>query len=131
MNIQVSDVVIIKDNKLLLVQELKEIAYGLWDFPGGKIEEGETALEAAKREIKEELNAELKNIRFFKTYVHEASYGTFDQNTFVGEIDEKVSIKEDELLSYGWFDLKGIESMADKLRGKIIIQQARDILNQT
>jgi mutator protein MutT len=55
--------VIIKDSagNLLLLLEQK---YKAWNFPGGKIEPGETPEMAAIREIKEEINLDLKNINF-------------------------------------------------------------------
>lgn len=45
-----------KDNRVLITQrpQGKSMA-GLWEFPGGKIEEGETPQEALIRELKEEL----------------------------------------------------------------------------
>ncbi len=46
-----------KDNKLLICKRPRHKALPLlWEFPGGKIESGETKFEALKREIKEELD---------------------------------------------------------------------------
>ena len=51
--------IIKKDNKILATQRGYGEFEGLWEFPGGKIEEGETKEKALVREIKEELNADI------------------------------------------------------------------------
>lgn len=59
---------------------------GKWEFPGGKIEKGETAKQALIREILEELEIEVKVGEFIKTI--EYDYPTFhlSMDCFFAEI---------------------------------------------
>lgn len=45
---------------LIAKRNLKKAQGGLWEFPGGKIEKNESADDAIKREIKEELNIDIE-----------------------------------------------------------------------
>ncbi|TMW72767.1 (deoxy)nucleoside triphosphate pyrophosphohydrolase [Alteribacter natronophilus] len=47
----------------------------MWEFPGGKVEEGENLSTALEREIKEELDCEIEASEVFNENVHE--YETF------------------------------------------------------
>lgn len=58
--INVVAAIIINKNKILITQRNDEKFKSLWEFPGGKIEENETPENALIREIKEELNLNIK-----------------------------------------------------------------------
>ncbi len=50
---------ILRDSKILVCQRRRDDTHSMqWEFPGGKIEPGETPQEALKRELHEELGIE-------------------------------------------------------------------------
>ena len=73
--IEVVAAIIVKDHKVFATQR----GYGewkdFWEFPGGKIDAGETPEEALCREIKEELDTEIAVDKLFKTINYD--YPTF------------------------------------------------------
>ena len=72
-NVIVSAAVIYRANHILCVQRpqhSKEYVSLKWEFPGGKVEEGEQLEEALVREIREELSVDIEISEFFMTVEH-------------------------------------------------------------
>lgn len=65
--VQVVASVIFDGNLILATQRGYGKFAGLWEFPGGKIEEGESDVQAVKREIREELTVEIEVGELLKT----------------------------------------------------------------
>ena len=71
---KVSAAVVVIDNKVLLTRRKPgESLSGFWEFPGGKIEEGETPQQCLKRELNEELGVEsaVGNVIYESIYKYE------------------------------------------------------------
>ena len=57
-----------KNGKILICQRKKGGRYELkWEFPGGKIENGETTEQCLRRELREELSIEIHSIERIQT----------------------------------------------------------------
>ncbi len=68
----VTAAIIRRNNKILLAQRLENSKHPLkWEFPGGKLESGESPEACIKREIMEELNLEIKIKDIFKVVFHQ------------------------------------------------------------
>ncbi len=60
--LHVAIAVLLKDNHVLISKRADHASQGgLWEFPGGKVEENETIEQALVREIKEELGIDIKS----------------------------------------------------------------------
>lgn len=69
--IRVTCAIIIESNRVLCAQRSENMSHPLlWEFPGGKIEAGETASACIIREIKEELNIEINILERLESHFH-------------------------------------------------------------
>ena len=107
--------VIQKGNRIFCAQRnLSKSMGGKWEFPGGKIEVGETREEALVREIKEELDSDIVVDKYLMSVEHD--YPTFHITmhaylcTLVkGELtlkehNDSIWLTKEELLSLDWAD---------------------------
>ena len=111
--INVTCAIIYFNDKILVTQRSEKMKLPLkWEFPGGKLEEDESEIDCIKREIREEINIEIKVLEKLSNSIYD--YGTFKINlipfisTYVsGEIiltehkDYKI-IDKSELLGLDW-----------------------------
>ena len=55
---------LVRDGKVLIARRLGAVSGGWYEFPGGKVETGETPEEALAREWQEEMGLSIENIEF-------------------------------------------------------------------
>jgi A/G-specific adenine glycosylase len=65
-------VAVIRDGRRFLIQQRPAggLFGGLWEFPGGKKKRGESRVAALRREVREELGAEITDVRYLTSVQH-------------------------------------------------------------
>ena len=116
MNVHVSAALINKNGRLLAARR----AYGVqqggeWELPGGKVEEGETSVEALRRELEEELGMTPRSMWLYDTVEYDYPDFHLTMECFVCRIDADAEparnpevhselrwLSRDELLDVAW-----------------------------
>jgi len=93
--------VVFDGDKVLVIQQVK----GHWGFPKGHVEDGETEVETAIREIKEETNLDVEineNYRYIERYSPEEGVEK-DVVFFVAKkIGGEIKVQEEEVKATEW-----------------------------
>ena len=121
----IADIIIVHNGRVLLVQQRKPKVYGTWGFPGGHIEEGESADSAIEREVAEELGISISASGRAKIEHKENSgdEGVLSVATFVLSSDVFLpQLQAEELIGFGWFTSNDLKEMADRLRSSWMIE---------
>lgn len=117
--IRVTCAIIIENNKILCAQRSQNMSHPLlWEFPGGKIEAGESEAACIIREIKEELNIEINILERLESHFH-----TYPQKKEIelipficGYIGGNFKLKEHKEIRWvSYFDLQQLDWAAADL----------------
>ena len=119
--------VIFDGDKVLVIQQVK----GHWGFPKGHVEDGETEVETALREIKEETNLDVEineNYRYIERYSPkedvEKDVVFFVANKICGEI----KVQEEEVVATEWLSPRdAVEKVTYQTSKKVMSDVIRDL----
>ncbi|WP_411842379.1 (deoxy)nucleoside triphosphate pyrophosphohydrolase [Salinicoccus sp. HZC-1] len=86
--IRVVGAVIVNENDEILCAQRPEgkSLELMWEFPGGKIEEGELPADALRRELEEEMGCQIEVGDKITTTVHEYDFGIVELTTYYSKV---------------------------------------------
>ncbi len=103
--------IVINDNKVLVIRQKQ----GFWGFPKGHIEEGESEIQTAIRETKEETNLDVvieDETRFCLNYIIEDKQINKYVVYFIAKaINNDVKLQIEEIDDIAWVDIEKIEDI--------------------
>jgi len=127
----VVSVSIIKNNEVLMIKENKPSAMNKWNFPSGRIEQGEDILTAACREVKEETGFDVKLTKTTGVYnfISDTNHQVILFH-FVGEIiGGSLNLEENEIVDSKWVSIPNIMTVENKdLRNALVLKQITEAL---
>ena len=100
---------------------------GQWEFPGGKIEKGETPEEAIRREIREELEVEIEVGPLLGTIEYDYPNFHLSMDTFLAKVREgTIVLKEAEAAK--WLTKSSLDTVGWLPADQTIIKKIHEIM---
>lgn len=99
------------DGAFLLVRRARPPAEGLYAFPGGRVEPGETLVEAATREMWEETGLVLGDIDLFVEMSLPGGRSGYSLSVFQARAASGLLRAGDDAAEAGWFSLGEMEAL--------------------
>ena len=125
--IEVVAAIILADGKVLATQRGYGEYKDKWEFPGGKMEAGETPEEALRREIREELAANISVDRFVCTVEHDyPSFHLTMHNYLCHIVSGHLELLEHEAAR--WLDIAHIDTVDWLPADRKILPQLKALL---
>ncbi len=105
--------VIVRGNEVLACRRAPhKVSAGLWEFPGGKVEPGETPHEALAREINEELALECAPERTFDVSDTQMDGVVIRLETVLCRISETRILASTDHDKFAWLDVDSISGLS-------------------
>lgn len=127
--INVVAAIIIKDNKIFATQRgYGEFKDG-WEFPGGKVEQGEAPENAIVREIKEELDTVIEVKEYFDTVEYDYPNFHLSMKCYIcAVVSGKIELLEHEAAK--WLDKDSLDSVAWLPADLGLVDKLKDYLSK-
>ena len=117
--------IIEKNGKYLLVQEASKQCYKKWSIPAGELDSGESLIEGAVREIKEETGFDVEVTGICQIGSRKLVDDIFVSIIFTTKIlKEEIKLDKEEILDAKWFSYEEILQMESNLRSPDLIIHA-------
>ena len=118
--IVIAGCLIVKYDKILMVEEAKKSCYRQWNFPAGHVDENELITDAAIRETYEETGCKVKltGVLPISTIVLKDGETAISVKFTADIIEENIKFDTKEILDVQWLDIEKVKNMTEQeLRG--------------
>jgi len=126
--IEVVAAILKANNKVLIGKRMKNDSNaGKWEFPGGKIDSGETPEGALRREIWEELGIVLEDIEFFDQIQFDYPGYSVNIRFYLSDVENDVKLIQDSHDELVWIEPRNYDKYDFLEANKVMLKKLAEI----